>query len=146
MPGTPLLGFVSTAALSVLVLDASQVTFADSSALNRLLLIHQATTLRIAAPAPQLLRLLQITGADQVRASPRSRRTPARAQPPEGYAFSPTNAGADRGRPRVFAVLKGCPRVVGGQARDIVAPGVAMILWIYAVGLGQGTLVSAGAV
>ncbi|CAM5364591.1 hypothetical protein SALBM135S_08475 [Streptomyces alboniger] len=56
----------AAAALPVLVLDARAVTFADSSALNLLLLVHQATTLRIAGPPPQLLRLLRTTGADRV--------------------------------------------------------------------------------
>lgn len=50
----------------VLVLDTGEVSFADSSALNLLLLMHQTSTLRIAAPPPQLMRLLQTTGADQV--------------------------------------------------------------------------------
>ncbi|MEU8956638.1 STAS domain-containing protein [Streptomyces sp. NPDC048518] len=53
-------------ALPVLVLDVAEVTFADSSALNLLLVIHQSTTLRIAAPQPQLLRLLETTGADEI--------------------------------------------------------------------------------
>jgi anti-anti-sigma factor len=48
------------------VLDASGITFADSTVLNLLLGIHRATTLRVAAPPPQLLRILQITGADSV--------------------------------------------------------------------------------
>ncbi|GAA1934374.1 hypothetical protein GCM10009837_70290 [Streptomyces durmitorensis] len=56
----------AAAALPVLILDTGAVSFADSSALNLLLLIHQATTLRIAAPPPQLLRMLRITGADQI--------------------------------------------------------------------------------
>ncbi|WP_367048130.1 STAS domain-containing protein [Streptomyces sp. Je 1-332] len=55
----------AAAALPVLVLDASGVTFADSSALNLLLLVHQASTLRIVA-APQMLRMLRLTGADQI--------------------------------------------------------------------------------
>jgi anti-anti-sigma factor len=48
------------------VLDASGITFADSTVLNLLLGIHRATTLRVAAPPHQLLRLLQNTGADAV--------------------------------------------------------------------------------
>ena len=48
------------------VLDASGITFADSTVLNLLLGIHRATTLRVVAPPPQLLRVLQITGADAV--------------------------------------------------------------------------------
>jgi anti-anti-sigma factor len=46
------------------VLDASGVTFADSSFLNLLILTHQAGTLRLAAPPPQLLRLCEIAGVD----------------------------------------------------------------------------------
>lgn len=48
------------------VLDASGVFFADSALLNLLILTHQAGTLRLAAPPPQLQRLLEITGADAV--------------------------------------------------------------------------------
>ncbi|MFF3013095.1 STAS domain-containing protein [Streptomyces sp. NPDC057939] len=48
------------------VLDASALTFADSSFLNLLIRVHRTTALRIAAPQSQLLRLLEITGADQV--------------------------------------------------------------------------------
>ncbi len=51
---------------SVVVLDASGVTFADSTFLNLLLFTHRATDLRIAAPNLQLQRLLNVTGADQV--------------------------------------------------------------------------------
>ncbi|MCF3960195.1 STAS domain-containing protein [Streptomyces fuscigenes] len=50
----------------VSVLDLAGVTFADSSALNLLLLSSQATDLRLAAPAQALSRLFRITGADQV--------------------------------------------------------------------------------
>ncbi|WP_329455163.1 STAS domain-containing protein [Streptomyces sp. NBC_01497] len=50
----------------VTILDASGITFADSSALNLLLNTAQGTDLRIAAPSASLLRLLRITGADQV--------------------------------------------------------------------------------
>ncbi|WUN43995.1 STAS domain-containing protein [Streptomyces sp. NBC_00306] len=51
---------------ATVVLDASGITFADSTFLNLLLRIHQATDLRIAAPGPQLERLLDLTGADGV--------------------------------------------------------------------------------
>jgi anti-anti-sigma factor len=57
---------------SKVVLDASAVTFADSSLLNLLVRTHPATTLRVAAPRPQLQRLLKISGLDtlvQVRAT-----------------------------------------------------------------------------
>ncbi|MGW6054312.1 STAS domain-containing protein [Streptomyces sp. NPDC055189] len=53
-------------AVPTLVLDLSAVTFADSSALNLLITLHHTTTLRVAAPQPQLQHLLSITGADQV--------------------------------------------------------------------------------
>ncbi|MFD7701746.1 STAS domain-containing protein [Streptomyces caelestis] len=48
------------------VLDASGVTFADSALLNLLILTHQATDLRVAAPTRQLRRLLELTGVDTV--------------------------------------------------------------------------------
>ncbi|WP_445067069.1 STAS domain-containing protein [Streptomyces sp. SAS_281] len=48
------------------VLDASGITFADSSVLNLLILTHRAGTLRVAAPPPHLQRLLRITGLDAV--------------------------------------------------------------------------------
>ncbi|MCF3137303.1 STAS domain-containing protein [Streptomyces olivochromogenes] len=58
----------AAAAHALLVVDASAVTFADSSFLNLLLSIHNSgtTTLRLAVPAPQLQRVLQLTGADTV--------------------------------------------------------------------------------
>ncbi|SMQ14299.1 anti-anti-sigma factor [Streptomyces sp. Ag82_O1-12] len=48
------------------VLDASGITFADSMLLNLLILTHQAGTLRVVAPSPQLQRLFEITGVDGV--------------------------------------------------------------------------------
>ncbi|MFJ8542426.1 STAS domain-containing protein [Streptomyces sp. NPDC093586] len=48
------------------VLDASGITFADSSLLNLLILTHQAVDFRVAAPTQQLSRLLQLTGVDTV--------------------------------------------------------------------------------
>lgn len=48
------------------VLDASGITFADSALLNLLILTHQRTDLRVAAPPQQLIRLLQLTGVDTV--------------------------------------------------------------------------------
>jgi len=48
------------------VLDTSGVTFADSSFLNLLIHTHQTAPLRVVAPAPQLQRLLELTGADAV--------------------------------------------------------------------------------
>ncbi|MFE0806391.1 STAS domain-containing protein [Streptomyces sp. NPDC058848] len=46
------------------VLDASGITFADSTLLSLLILTHQATDFRVAAPTRQVLRLLQLTGVD----------------------------------------------------------------------------------
>ncbi|MFI2780287.1 STAS domain-containing protein [Streptomyces sp. ALB3] len=54
------------------VLDTSDVTFADSSFLNLLILAHRTTTLRLVAPGPQLRRLLEVSGVDfflEVRAT-----------------------------------------------------------------------------
>ncbi|MCX5387036.1 STAS domain-containing protein [Streptomyces sp. NBC_00083] len=47
------------------ILEASRITFCDSSALNVLLHVHAATALSIAAPSESLLRLLHVTGTDQ---------------------------------------------------------------------------------
>ncbi|MFJ3306799.1 STAS domain-containing protein [Streptomyces sp. NPDC086549] len=67
---TPLAEAMESAArkYAVLVMDASALTFADSSFLNLLLRIHHSgpATLRVAGPSPQLQRLLEITGADTV--------------------------------------------------------------------------------
>ncbi|MFJ6850998.1 STAS domain-containing protein [Streptomyces sp. NPDC091271] len=49
-----------------IVLEASGVTFADSSFLNLLLRTNQVTPLRIAAASAPVRRLLEITGADQI--------------------------------------------------------------------------------
>ncbi|WP_329129752.1 STAS domain-containing protein [Streptomyces sp. NBC_01476] len=63
----PLRHALETAAEApAVVLDASGVTFADSSFLSVLLTIRQLTDLRIAGAPPQLLRLLGITGADRI--------------------------------------------------------------------------------
>ncbi|MFF3503466.1 STAS domain-containing protein [Streptomyces sp. NPDC003247] len=48
------------------VLDASQVTFADSAFLNLLLRTHRTGKLRVAAPSKQVRRLCEITGVDGV--------------------------------------------------------------------------------
>jgi anti-anti-sigma factor len=50
----------------VVVLDASGITFADSTFLSVLLSVRQLTDLRVAGAQPQLLRLLEITGADRI--------------------------------------------------------------------------------
>ncbi|MFH8487739.1 STAS domain-containing protein [Streptomyces longisporoflavus] len=56
----------AVAAVPTLVVDLGAVTFADSSALNLLLVLHHSTALRVAAPQPQLMRVLHVTGADRV--------------------------------------------------------------------------------
>ncbi|MFJ9346562.1 STAS domain-containing protein [Streptomyces sp. NPDC101237] len=48
------------------VLDATGLTFADSTVLNLLLHFHRTAVLRVAGPAPQLARVLELTGADAV--------------------------------------------------------------------------------
>ncbi|MFE7896750.1 STAS domain-containing protein [Streptomyces sp. NPDC057424] len=48
------------------ILDASGITFADSTLLNLLILTHQAGTLRVVAPSPRLRRLCEITGVDSI--------------------------------------------------------------------------------
>ncbi|MFB4423693.1 STAS domain-containing protein [Streptomyces sp. QL37] len=50
----------------VVVLEASAVTFADSSFLSLLIEVHQRTELRIAAPGTVLTRLLRTAGVDRV--------------------------------------------------------------------------------
>ena len=49
---------------SKVVLDTSGVSFADSSFLNLLILAHQAATLFVVGPGPQLQRLFEISGVD----------------------------------------------------------------------------------
>ncbi|MFF0741711.1 STAS domain-containing protein [Streptomyces sp. NPDC004111] len=51
---------------AVVVLDASGITFGDSSFLNLLLHVNGLVRLRLVAPTAQVLRLLEITGADQI--------------------------------------------------------------------------------
>ncbi|MFF8670016.1 STAS domain-containing protein [Streptomyces sp. NPDC015242] len=46
------------------VLDASGVTFADSTFLNLLIRTHRAAPLRVVAPSDQVRRLCEITGVD----------------------------------------------------------------------------------
>nr|WP_086740597.1 STAS domain-containing protein [Streptomyces glaucescens] len=48
------------------VLDASGITFEDSTLLNLLILTHQTGNLRVAAPSHQLQRLCEITAVDTV--------------------------------------------------------------------------------
>ncbi|MFF8277947.1 STAS domain-containing protein [Streptomyces lateritius] len=65
---TPLAAALDTAAgrHRKVVLDASGITFADSTLLNLLILTHRATDLRVAAPTHQVQRLLELTGVDTV--------------------------------------------------------------------------------
>ncbi|MFF4902897.1 STAS domain-containing protein [Streptomyces sp. NPDC001068] len=51
---------------AMVVVDAAQMTFADSSVLNALLNFHHGHRLRVARPAPQFRRVLEVTGADMV--------------------------------------------------------------------------------
>ncbi|MFD8810875.1 STAS domain-containing protein [Streptomyces sp. NPDC059627] len=51
---------------TTVVVDASGVTFADSTVLNVLLNFHRGHRLRLARPAHQLQRVLELTGADKV--------------------------------------------------------------------------------
>ncbi|MFB8029092.1 MULTISPECIES: STAS domain-containing protein [unclassified Streptomyces] len=56
----------AAAGYRAVVVDASAVTFADSSFLGLLIDTHQRNDLRIAAPGPALTRLLRTAGVDQV--------------------------------------------------------------------------------
>ncbi|MEU2421071.1 STAS domain-containing protein [Streptomyces sp. NPDC007851] len=51
---------------TTIVVDAAAVTFADSTVLNVLLHFHRGHRLRLARPARQFQRVLELTGADQV--------------------------------------------------------------------------------
>ncbi|MFJ4483114.1 STAS domain-containing protein [Streptomyces longwoodensis] len=48
----------------VVVLDASGVTFADSTFLTLLIRAHRSGRLRLAAPSPQVRQICEITGVD----------------------------------------------------------------------------------
>ncbi|MEU3660321.1 STAS domain-containing protein [Streptomyces sp. NPDC032940] len=65
---TPLADALDTAVKQhpKVVLDASGITFGDSTLLNLLILTHQNADFRVAAPAQQLIRLLELTGVDAV--------------------------------------------------------------------------------
>ncbi|WP_327117492.1 STAS domain-containing protein [Streptomyces sp. NBC_01341] len=56
----------AAASHDVVVLDATAVTFADSSFLSLLIQVHQQTRLRIAAPGTALRRLLSTAGIDHL--------------------------------------------------------------------------------
>ncbi|WP_185893960.1 STAS domain-containing protein [Streptomyces sp. WAC05950] len=62
------LTYVATSRADRIVADCSRVTFCDSSGLNaliaaRLQAVEAGTTIGLSNPAPQLQRLLQMTGA-----------------------------------------------------------------------------------
>ncbi|MBM7441549.1 STAS domain-containing protein [Streptomyces sp. HB132] len=56
----------AAASHEVVVLDAADVTFADSSFLSLLIQVHQQTKLRIAAPGTAMRRLLTTAGVDHL--------------------------------------------------------------------------------
>ncbi|MFD5619247.1 STAS domain-containing protein [Streptomyces yangpuensis] len=65
---THALAFVAAARADRIVTDCSHITFCDSSGLNalisaRLQAVEAGATIHLANPAPQLQRLLQMTGA-----------------------------------------------------------------------------------
>ncbi|WP_329172447.1 STAS domain-containing protein [Streptomyces sp. NBC_01477] len=51
---------------SAVVLDARGVTFGDSSFLRLVMIFHQRTDLRIAAPGPAVTRLFELVRVDTV--------------------------------------------------------------------------------
>lgn len=63
---TPLLAEIETviAVHGRVILDASGVTFADSSFLRMILGVHQRTDLRIVAPSDRVARLFDLAGVD----------------------------------------------------------------------------------
>ncbi|MEW2418809.1 STAS domain-containing protein [Streptomyces sp. NPDC046866] len=56
----------AAAAAPIVVLDASHITFGDSSFLNLLLRVHRETRLRILQPQSQFRHLMTLTGTDAV--------------------------------------------------------------------------------
>ncbi|MFF4579919.1 STAS domain-containing protein [Streptomyces sp. NPDC001389] len=81
------LGLLRTSRADRIVADCSRVTFCDSSGLNALLAARREAArtnaeLHLANPAPQLQRLLQMSGADVL--FPREDDLPAGARPPAG--------------------------------------------------------------
>ncbi|MEV1093827.1 STAS domain-containing protein [Streptomyces microflavus] len=63
---TPLLAEIETviAVHGRVVLDTSDITFADSSFLRMILGVHQRTDLRIVAPSSRVARLFDLAGVD----------------------------------------------------------------------------------
>ncbi|MEV0889621.1 STAS domain-containing protein [Streptomyces microflavus] len=63
---TPLLAEIETviAVHGGVVLDASNITFADSSFLRMILNVHQCTDLRIVSPSHRVARLFDLAGVD----------------------------------------------------------------------------------
>ncbi|MFF2721335.1 STAS domain-containing protein [Streptomyces sp. NPDC058011] len=63
---TPLLAQIETviAVHGRVILDASGITFADSSFLRMILGVHQRTDLRIVTPSDRVTRLFDLAGVD----------------------------------------------------------------------------------
>ncbi|MFE5807359.1 STAS domain-containing protein [Streptomyces sp. NPDC056491] len=81
------ISLVSASRADRIVADCSRVTFCDSSGLNallaaRLIAAKANAAVHLANPAPQLQRLLQITGAESL--FPREDDLPAFGLPPAG--------------------------------------------------------------
>ncbi|MFI6143798.1 STAS domain-containing protein [Streptomyces griseus] len=57
---------VAVAVHGGVILDATGITFTDSTFLTMLLATHQNSHLRVVNPSPRLARLLSIYGVDQV--------------------------------------------------------------------------------
>ncbi|AGJ55605.1 STAS domain-containing protein [Streptomyces sp. NPDC001110] len=77
---------------AVVVLDASAVTFADSSFLSLLIEVHRRTELRVAAPGTVLARLLRTAGLDRVIMSYPTLEA-ALGDPPRGSGAPPAPPG-----------------------------------------------------
>ncbi|GGY94495.1 STAS domain-containing protein [Streptomyces nitrosporeus] len=56
----------AAASYGVVVLDATSVTFGDSTFLGLLLQMREETELRVVATSPQLLRLFSLAGLDRM--------------------------------------------------------------------------------
>lgn len=64
---TPLLAEIETviAVHGLVILDASGITFADSSFLRMVLAVHQRADLRILAPSSKVARVFDLAGVDK---------------------------------------------------------------------------------
>ncbi|MFJ6782836.1 STAS domain-containing protein [Streptomyces yangpuensis] len=84
---TDALALVGASRADRIVTDCSQVTFCDSSGLNaliaaRLAAVEANAVIHLASPAPQLQRLLQMTGAESL--FPREDELLPDSRPPAG--------------------------------------------------------------